>query len=64
MSQLGNTDSCGYVKKKKKIKRLASHSPPLLSQEVFTLEEINLVTYLKALLKSFISLLTQAAQEG
>lgn len=42
-----------------------SNSPPkpLESQEVFIIDKINLTRYLRTLLKSFILLLTQAAQE-
>jgi len=42
---------------------LIPHLNPLLSQEGFTLDKINLTSYLKTLLRPFISLLTQAAQE-
>lgn len=58
---IGKTGSCGSVKKGDQPH--IAHPNPLLSQEVFTLDKINLTSYLKTLLKSFISLLTQAAQE-
>lgn len=63
---MGTLTAVDMSKKKEKKKREPGlpFPTPLLSQEVFTLDKINLTTYLKASLKSFISLLTQAAQEG
>lgn len=52
------------MSKKKKKETGLIFPTPLLSQEVFTLDKINLTSYLKTSVKSFISLFTQAAQEG
>lgn len=58
---IGGNGFCGSVKKGHQSQ--IPHANPLQSQEVFIIDKINLTRYLRALLKSFISLLTQAAQE-
>lgn len=58
---IGENGFCGSVKKGHQSQ--IPHPNPLQSQEVFIIDKINLTRYLRTLLKSFISLLTQAAQE-